>query len=165
MTISKKTNPHLWEVAKAKACSEGGLCKHSARKMQWSTRYYKRHGGKYVGPILPENSLAIWGRQKWRTVDGKKSEGKRRYLPSKAWENLSPSEKKRTNAAKLKGYHQGRQYVRQPNDIARKTRRFRSAPRKTKTATLRRPPTRKKKTGQRPTGKKKTGPERRRRRT
>ena len=124
--ISKKKNPRLWEVAKAKACSDAGLCKHSARKMQWSTRYYKQHGGTYVGPISPENSLVIWGRQKWRTSDGKKSEGKRRYLPSKAWENLTALEKKRTNAAKLKGHRQGKQYVKQPHDIAHKTKQLRT---------------------------------------
>lgn len=124
MTISEKRDPRLWARAKAKACTEARLCKHSARKMQWATRYYKHHGGTYVGPKSSENSLTIWGRQDWRTLDGKRSEGRRRYLPSKAWKKLTSSEKRRTNAAKLKGFQQGRQYVKQPADIAIKTRRY-----------------------------------------
>ena len=47
--IAKKANPRLWEKAKKKACTQGKLCKHSARKMQWATNWYKRNGGKYIG--------------------------------------------------------------------------------------------------------------------
>lgn len=49
MTIAKKANPNLWKKAKKLACTKAGLCKHSARKMQWATRYYKSHGGRYIG--------------------------------------------------------------------------------------------------------------------
>lgn len=125
MAIARKSNPALWERAKKAACSKGGLCKHSARKMQWATRYYKSHGGRYVGKRRADNSLTRWGRQRWRTSSGKKSGGRRRYLPDRAWRNLTPSEKRRTNAAKARGYSRGKQYVRQPRDIARKTRRYR----------------------------------------
>lgn len=133
MTIARKTNPALWERAKKAACSKGGLCKHSARKMQWATRYYKSHGGRYSGKRSADNSLTQWGKQKWRTSSGKKSGGRRRYLPDRAWANLTPSEKKRTNAAKARGYSRGKQYVRQPKDIARKTRQYRTR-RRRKTA-------------------------------
>lgn len=142
MTISKKKNPALWERCKKDACSKSGLCKHSARKMQWATRCYKSRGGKYIGKKSSDNSLHQWGQQRWRTSSGKKSNGKRRYLPDKAWRKLSKSEVRRTNAAKLRGYRQGRQYVRQPSDIARKTRKYRAkssrASKKTKRRTRRR---------------------------
>lgn len=121
MSVAKKKNPALWEKAKREACRSGKLCKHSARKMQWSTNYYKRHGGKYIGKKSKSNSLAQWSKQKWRTSSGRKSGGKRRYLPDKAWKNLSKSEIRRTNRAKARGY------VRQPNDVARKTRKYRTS--------------------------------------
>ena len=47
-------------------------------------------------------SLKKWGRQKWRTSDGKPSKGKKRYLPDAAWNALSPAEKRATNRAKAK---------------------------------------------------------------
>ena len=133
MTVAKKTNPALWERAKKAACSKGGLCKHSARKMQWATRYYKQHGGRYSGKRRADNSLTQWGKQKWRTSSGKKSGGRLRYLPDAAWRKLTASEKRRTNAAKKRGYARGKQYVRQPKDIARKTRRSRTSTKKRRT--------------------------------
>ena len=134
-----KANPRLWETSKRMACSKGKLCKHSARKMQWATQYYKRHGGKYVGARSKDNSLTRWGKQKWRTSSGKKSGGRLRYLPDKAWKALTPSERRRTNAAKRRGYSRGRQYVKQPRDVARKTRRYRAASRKRSKRASRKP--------------------------
>ena len=66
-------------------------------------------------------SLKKWGRQKWRTSDGKPSKGKKRYLPDAAWNALSPAEKRATNRAKAKGNRKGKQFVRQPKKIASKT--------------------------------------------
>ena len=106
MSVSKKRNPRLWETAKRKACTQGKLCKHSARKMQWATRYYKSHGGKYVGKKSSRNSLVRWGKQKWRTSSGKKSRGKLRYLPDKAWKRLSKREIRRTNQSKAHAHMQ-----------------------------------------------------------
>ena len=117
--IAQRTNPKLWEKAKQKACTEGGLCKHSARKMQWAVRYYKSHGGKYAGKKASTNKLHQWTKQKWRTYSGKKSEGKRRYLPAEAWKHLTKSQIERTNRAKQKGTAKGKQWVRQPKDVAR----------------------------------------------
>ena len=108
MTVAVKTNPRLWESAKKAACSQAGLCKHSARKMQWATRYYKRKGGRYKGKRSASNSLTRWGKQKWRTYSGKKSGGKLRYLPSRSWKRLSKSQIRRTNAAKRRGYSKGK---------------------------------------------------------
>ena len=74
-----------------------------------------------------QKALVKWGKQKWRTSDGSESEGKKRYLPDKAWEKLSSSEKAATNAAKAKGNKEGKQHVPQPKKIAEKTAKFRMA--------------------------------------
>jgi len=73
----------------------------------------------------PQESLKKWGEQKWRTSDGKPSEGKKRYLPDAAWDGLSQSEKNATNRAKAKGNAQGKQFVAQPKAIAKKTANYR----------------------------------------
>lgn len=73
-----------------------------------------------------QKSLKDWTAQKWRTASGKPSlETGERYLPGKAWENLTAAEKAATNAAKRKGMRAGKQFVRQPESIAKKTARFR----------------------------------------
>ena len=121
-----KTNPKLWEAAKAEAKRRLGG-KHSARAMQLAVSIYKKKGGGYRGskPSAKSNKLKKWGKEKWRTSSGKPSEGKRRYLPDKAWKSLSASEKKATNAAKAKGNKQGKQFVPQPKKIKKKVRRYR----------------------------------------
>lgn len=74
-----------------------------------------------------QQSLDKWTDQKWTTSDGKPSNGKKRYLPAKAWEALSPAEKKATNAAKAKGDggKTGKQVAPQPKKIAKKTAQYR----------------------------------------
>lgn len=73
----------------------------------------------------PQKSLKDWSDQKWRTSDGKPSEGKKRYLPDAAWKNLSPSEKAATNRAKAEGNRKGKQFVPQPKSVAQKTAKYR----------------------------------------
>lgn len=73
----------------------------------------------------PQKSLKDWGDQKWRTSDGKPSEGKKRYLPDKAWGALSASEKAATNKAKAAGNAKGKQFVAQPKAVAKKTSNYR----------------------------------------
>lgn len=68
-----------------------------------------------------QQALKSWTAQKWKTSDGSPSKGKKRYLPEQAWDSLSPSEKKATNAAKAEGNSQGQQFVAQPKKIAAKT--------------------------------------------
>lgn len=70
-------------------------------------------------------SLKKWTAQKWKTSDGKPSKGKKRYLPEKAWAALSPAEKAATNRAKAAGNKKGKQFVRQPKPIAKKTSKYR----------------------------------------
>jgi hypothetical protein len=72
-----------------------------------------------------QESLDKWTKEKWGTSDGKPSKGKKRYLPKKAWEDLTPAEKRATNRAKAKGNKEGKQFVAQPKKIAKKTARHR----------------------------------------
>jgi hypothetical protein len=72
-----------------------------------------------------QQSLSRWTAQKWTTNDGKPSKGKKRYLPAKAWESLTPQEKAATNRAKSQGKKKGKKVVAQPKRIAKKTARFR----------------------------------------
>lgn len=125
MAVAKKTNPALWARAKAQAKSQMGG-KHSARAMQLAVKIYKKKGGGYSGAKSSSNKLSKWSKQKWRTSSGKPSEGKRRYLPDKAWKSLTASEKAATNRAKAKGNKKGKQFVKQPKSIAAKTKKFRS---------------------------------------
>ena len=124
MAVAKKTKPALWDRAKAQAKAKMGG-KHSARAMQLATKIYKKAGGGYRGSKSSSNKLSKWGKQKWQTSSGKKSEGKRRYLPKKAWKALTAKEKSATNAAKARGNKKGKQFVKQPKGIAAKTKRFR----------------------------------------
>ena len=72
-----------------------------------------------------QRSLRKWTEQKWTTSDGSPSKGKKRYLPKRAWEALSASEKAATNKAKAEGNRKGKQFVKQPKKIAKKTARYR----------------------------------------
>ena len=73
----------------------------------------------------PQKSLKDWTSQEWTTSDGSPSKGKKRYLPKKAWQNLSKGEKAATNRAKAKGNKAGKQFVKQPKKIAAKTKKYR----------------------------------------
>jgi hypothetical protein len=72
-----------------------------------------------------QKSLKEWTKQKWTTSDGSPSKGKKRYLPEAAWKSLSPAEKAATNKAKAAGNKEGKQFVKQPKDIAKKVSKFR----------------------------------------
>ena len=72
-----------------------------------------------------QKSLKDWTKQKWKTSDGKPSKGKKRYLPTAAWAALSPAEKAATNKAKAAGNAKGKQFVKQPKNIAKKTAKYR----------------------------------------
>lgn len=72
-----------------------------------------------------QKSLKKWTAQKWITSSGKKSNGKRRYLPEAAWNALTAAQKAATNRAKAKGDGKGKQHVKQPLKIAALVRRFR----------------------------------------
>ena len=128
MSTAKKTNPSKWKriVAAVKAGTKGGRAgQWSARKAQIATARYKKSGGGYSEAKKASNSLSKWSNQKWRTSDGSKSEGKKRYLPDAAWKALSPAEKRATNRAKSAGNKKGKQFVSQPESIAKKVSKYR----------------------------------------
>jgi hypothetical protein len=124
-----KRDPKKWAAAKAKAKAKMGG-KHSARAMQLAVKYYKDSGGSYAGKKKSSNKLSKWTKQKWRTKSGKnstlgpKATGER-YLPEKAIKSLSSKEYAATSAAKRKGTKAGKQFVRQPKGVAKKTAKFR----------------------------------------
>jgi hypothetical protein len=90
-------------------------------------RKKKMAGG---GLAKSQQSLKDWTAQKWRTKSGKPStQGPKatgeRYLPEAAIKNLSASEYAATTKAKRAGKAAGKQFVKQPKTVAKKTARFR----------------------------------------
>jgi hypothetical protein len=74
----------------------------------------------------PQTSLKNWGDQKWRTKSGKKSSDTgERYLPEAAIKSLSPAEYAATTRAKRAEKKAGKQFVKQPPKVAKKTAGFR----------------------------------------
>jgi hypothetical protein len=79
----------------------------------------------------PQKSLKNWTDQKWRTKSGKPStQGSKatgeRYLPESAIKSLSSAEYAATYKGKTEaGKAKGKQFVKQPKNIARKTAGFR----------------------------------------
>ena len=73
-----------------------------------------------------QRSLRAWTKQDWGTKSGKPSgETGERYLPKAAREALSPAEYAATTKAKREGTKRGRQFVKQPKAIAKKTAKYR----------------------------------------
>ena len=73
-----------------------------------------------------QKSLKSWTKQKWRTKSGKPSaKTGERYLPEKAIKSLTSAEYAATTRAKRQGKAAGKQFVKQPKGIAKKTARFR----------------------------------------
>jgi len=73
-----------------------------------------------------QRSLRSWTKQDWGTKSGKPSgETGERYLPKAAREALSPAEYAATTKAKREGTRRGRQFVKQPKAIAKKTAKYR----------------------------------------
>lgn len=103
-------------VSAVKAGTKGGKAgQWSARKAQIVAQRYEKAGGGYTGSrTQKQRSLEKWTKEKWRTSDTKpaiRRGGTTRYLPDKAWNKLSPSEKAATNRKKLQGSKQGKQFV------------------------------------------------------
>ena len=119
-------------VASVKAGGKGGKPgQWSARKAQLATQRYKKSGGSYSGPKTEaQKSLSKWTKEDWGTKSGKPStQGAKatgeRYLPKKARQALTSSEYAATTKAKREGTKAGKQFVKQPKTVAKKTARFR----------------------------------------
>lgn len=112
------TKPALREKLKEqiKAGTKGGKAgQWSARKAQLLAAEYEKAGGGYTGKkTASQKHLKEWTEEKWTTSDGKpaaRKGGTTRYLPKKAWDELSPTEKKATNTKKVAGSKAGKQFV------------------------------------------------------
>lgn len=117
---ANRDNPELWEYCKTEAVQKMG--KFSARAMQYAVKLYKERGGGYIGTKSKQNSLVKWTKEDWGYT-GKPKQS--RYLPKKAREHLTVGEKIATDRAKNKGTKQGKQWVKQPEKIAKKTSKYR----------------------------------------
>lgn len=118
--MAEYTKPKLREriKEKIKASDKGGKKgQWSARKSQLLTQEYEKQGGGYKGPKdKRQKSLENWGKEDWQTKEGEsRARGKngetQRYLPKKAWEQLSDKEKKATDTKKRKASKSGKQHV------------------------------------------------------
>jgi hypothetical protein len=128
------TKPALRERIKSqvKASSKGGKPgQWSARKAQLLAQKYEKAGGGYSGKKTEgQKSISKWTKEKWGTKSGKPStQGPKatgeRYLPLKALKSLSSKEYASTTRAKRKGTKEGKQFVKQPKKIAKKTASYR----------------------------------------
>jgi hypothetical protein len=116
----KYTDPKLRDEIKEEVqqSDKGGAPgQWSARKAQLMASEYKKRGGDYKGEKdESQKNLQKWGDEDWQTKDGsgnaKKEDGtQQRYLPKKAWENMSDKEKEETDAKKQEGSKKGKQFV------------------------------------------------------
>ena len=121
----KKGGKVPYEVFKARS-------KYIPNSYSYSEYLKKKEGGL----AKSQKSLKDWTNQEWMTsgtysnkTKGKnkevKSKGKKRYLPKNAWASMSSGEKAATNRAKAEGNAKGKQFVKQPKEIAKKAARFR----------------------------------------
>ena len=120
------SDPALRERLKAeiRAGAKGGEPgTWSARKSQLLTLAYQKAGGGYLQrhPNSKQTHLHHWTEQNWQTADGQPARrpgGTTRYLPADAWDQLTPAQKKATNAKKQTGSKAGKHTV--PNTAAAK---------------------------------------------
>ena len=113
------SDPALRERLKTelRAGAKGGApVTWSARKSQLLTLAYQKAGGGYLQrhPNSKQKSLHQWTEQDWQTSDNqpaRRAGGTTRYLPAKAWHELTEAEKKATNAKKKAGSQAGEHTV------------------------------------------------------
>jgi hypothetical protein len=127
---AKRSDPKLWKKVKQEVTQggKGGRKEQwSARKAQLAVQEYKQRGGGYQGEKRADNSLQQWTDEDWGTKSGRKSrESGERYLPKKAREALSDEEYARSSRKKRKDTARGKQFSGQPDDVRRKTARYRN---------------------------------------
>ena len=79
-----------------------------------------------------QQSLDSWTKEDWGTKSGANSTqgdgaSGERYLPKAARESLSDKEYARTTAKKRASIYKGEQHSKQPEDVAKKTSKYRSS--------------------------------------
>jgi hypothetical protein len=115
----KYTHPDLREEIKEeiKASDKGGKKgQWSARKSQLLTQEYEKRGGGYKGEKgESQKDLEKWTEEEWQTregdADARQDGVTKRYLPKKAWENMSEEEKEEAEHQKREGSKKGQQHV------------------------------------------------------
>merc|ERR1712093_206781 len=116
----KYTDPELRDKIKeeVKAGDKGGEPgQWSARKAQMMAKEYKAQGGGYTTDKKDDKAqhLDEWTEEKWQTKDGdenaRSEDGTHRYLPKRAWDDMTEEEKEATDKKKLKGSKAGNQHV------------------------------------------------------
>jgi hypothetical protein len=114
----KYTDPALRERLKRRimAGTKGGRAgQWSARKAQLLAHEYEAQGGGYKGPKTEtQRHLDEWTREEWTTADGasaRRGGTTARYLPKKAWEELTPAERRSTDKKKRAASKRGEQFV------------------------------------------------------
>jgi hypothetical protein len=112
------TDPALRERLKRRitAGTKGGRAgQWSARKAQLLAHEYEAQGGGYTGPKTEtQRHLDEWTREEWTTADGAPARRGRttaRYLPKKAWEELTPAERRATDKKKRAASTRGERFV------------------------------------------------------
>lgn len=115
------TDPALRDRLKSEimAGEKGGKAgQWSARKSQLLAAEYKKAGGGYKKAkgkkAEGQENLDQWTSEHWATADGEPAirEGETaRYLPEKAWDDLTPAQKRATDTKKKAGSKSGRQFV------------------------------------------------------
>ncbi|KAK9852193.1 uncharacterized protein MYU51_008535 [Penicillium brevicompactum] len=93
----------------------------SARKAQMMASEYKKRGGDYntskeEGQSESQKHLDNWTKEDWQTKEGEGTarqddDSRKRYLPKKAWEELSEDEKNKTDEKKVEESKEGKQFV------------------------------------------------------
>jgi len=121
---AEKTDPKLWDRVKKEVAGGGKGGRKgqwSARKAQLASAEYKKEGGGYKGAKAADNHLSQWTKEEWGTKSGGASRTTgERYLPRKARAKLSDEEYGRSTAAKRRDTAKGKQFSRQPADVAKK---------------------------------------------
>jgi hypothetical protein len=115
----KYTKPELREKLKQRiaAGSKGGRAgQWSARKSQLLVQEYEKKGGGYRGTKeAGARHLEEWTKEHWQTKSGKARarHGRvtERYLPEKAWDKLTPAQKRATDQKKRTASKTGKQRV------------------------------------------------------
>ena len=112
------TKPELRERIKESvlAGDKGGKPgQWSARKAQLVASEYEREGGAYKHPRTDaQEHLHAWTEEHWHTSDNQpavRGSVTTRYLPDEAWQKLTPEQKRATEAKKVRGSRQGKQFV------------------------------------------------------
>ncbi|CAG8423965.1 unnamed protein product [Penicillium salamii] len=120
----KYTDPELRDEVKEEIhnSDKGGKPgQWSARKAQMMASEYKKRGGDYnttkeEGQTESQKHLDNWTKEEWQTKDGEgmarqDDDSRKRYLPKKAWEELSEGEKEETNEKKVDESKEGKKFV------------------------------------------------------